>query len=214
MTVRQIYQQFFIPPNLQNHMVTVAKISSIIANHWQNNNDFVISDLIKVALLHDLGNIVKFDFDKFPQFLGTEISNIQFWKDKQTEIIQKYGKDDHEVTKAMLNELKTDQRLIDIILAKSFDNSITINNSNDWLTKILRYSDLRVMPNGIGSLQQRLDEIKNRITKYQNNPELPKLIQACFDNENKIQAKVDFDLKTINQDLINSDKFDYLNIEI
>jgi len=207
MKTKDIYKLFEIPPNLQDHLITVTKISNLIATHWQDQN-INISDLIKVSLLHDLGNIVKFNFEKFP------IDNINYWKGKQTEIIKKYGNDDHDVTQKMLQEIKIDDKLIKIILNKSFDNSINISQSSDWISKILLYADLRVLPNGVGTLQQRLDDVKDRMDKYKNRLNLPDLFSACFEIEKQIQSKINFNLDTINQELINNDHFDYLDFEI
>jgi len=176
MKTQDIYKLFDIPPNLQDHLITVTKISNLIATHWQDQN-INIPDLVKVSLLHDLGNIVKFNFEKFP------IDNIDYWKEKQTEIIKKYGNDDHDVTQKMLQEIKIDDKLIKIILNKSFDNSINISQSSDWVSKILLYADLRVLPHGVGTLQQRLDDVKDRMDKYKNRPDLPDLFSACFEIE-------------------------------
>jgi len=207
MITKDIYKLFDIPPNLQDHLIAVAKISNLIATHWQDKN-IHISDLIKISLLHDLGNIVKFNFEKFP------IDNIDYWKQKQKEIIEKYGDNDHDVTKKMLEEINIDIKLIQIILNKSFDNSINISKSSDWMSKILLYADLRVLPNGVGTLQQRLDDIKNRMDKYKNRPDLLDLFSACFEIEKQIQSKINLNVDTINQELINNDHFDYLNFEI
>lgn len=207
MITKDIYKLFDIPPNLQDHLIAVAKISNLIAIHWQDKN-IHISDLIKISLLHDLGNIVKFNFEKFP------IDNIDYWKQKQKEIIEKYGDNDHDVTKKMLEEINIDIKLIQIILNKSFDNSINISKSSDWMSKILLYADLRVLPNGVGTLQQRLDDVKNRMDKYKNRPDLLDLFSACFEIEKQIQSKINLNVDTINQELINNDHFDYLNFEI
>ena len=50
-----------------------------------------------MALLHDLGNIVKFDLEKYPDFLGKEKPRLEYWKKVQKEVREKYGSDDHDV---------------------------------------------------------------------------------------------------------------------
>ena len=71
MKVVEVYKKFGIPPNLQEHMLRVFEVTSYIEKHWKGET--VDWDLAKkIALLHDLGNVVKFDFDKHPEFLGSE----------------------------------------------------------------------------------------------------------------------------------------------
>lgn len=173
MDISQIYQKFSVPPNLAQHMQAVAKVVEIIKDNW-TGPEVKWEDLEKMALLHDLGNIVKF---KEPS------------KD-QASMIAKYGTDDHEATRLMLTEINFPEELIEIILNKSFGNSVAISQSDNWMLKILYYADLRVLPSGIGTLDQRLEDIKIRMPKYFNRPDFPELIEACKDIEQQIKENV------------------------
>ena len=63
MTISQIYNKYSIPINLKKHMLRVAAVGKIICD---NTKDIKINKnlIIKTLLLHDIGNILKFDFSK------------------------------------------------------------------------------------------------------------------------------------------------------
>lgn len=90
MAIQDIYSKFAIAPNLQRHMLTVTKLALFLCDHWQGPP--IGKELLtKACLLHDLGNIVKFDLEKYPHFLEEEQGRVEYWKQKQKEIIAKYG---------------------------------------------------------------------------------------------------------------------------
>lgn len=209
----QIYEKFVIPPNLQQHMLKVAVVTEYLKIHWigvKINWD----DIIKMALLHDLGNIVKFDFDKYSFFIDNEYKNIEFWKNKQKESTKKYGSDDHKATKQMLEEIGFSNNLIEIILDKSFENSIKTANSDNWTTKILFYCDLRVLTDGVGTLDQRFEDIKKRLLKYSERLDFPDLINACKDIEKQIQKNINIKINQITEESISKNNLHLLQIEI
>ncbi len=65
MTIQQLYEKYEIMPNLQLHMYRVAAVAKMICDHFQkpiNKQEVIIT-----CLLHDIGNIIKFDLFDFPQ---------------------------------------------------------------------------------------------------------------------------------------------------
>lgn len=195
MTIEEVYKKFTIPPNLAEHMLTVTKVTCSIRDHWRGNEvdwNFVI----KSALLHDIGNIVKFRFDTNPEFLGKEEKNIEYWKDIQKKIIDAYGSDDHIASGNMLKEVGVAGKLFDVIQNKSFANAIELAQENDWYSKILLYADMRVMPHGIVSLEDRLSDVRNRMPQYTNRPDFEELLDAARDIEKQIAKTLD---KPINE---------------
>ena len=200
MLIKDIYRKFNIPINLQEHMFRVFSIVCWLEQNW--GGDFVDWHQVKkMALLHDLGNIVKFDFNNHLEFLGDERKNLDFWKDTQKRIIKKYGPNDDKATRKMLQELKIDNQIIETIYFKRFSNSVNTLNSNDWPLKILYYADLRTLPFGIGTLEERLVDAKNRMPQYNNRPDFKDLIIACKKIEIQIQTQVKVSLKNINNNL-------------
>lgn len=193
MKIFEVYKTYTTPPNLQGHLLMVTKIILAICDSWKGKA-IDKDNLVKAALLHDLANIVKFDFINHPEFLGPEVERIQFWIEQQKVIKEKYGTDDHEATKKMLEELGISQEVANIIVSKSFGNSILVSNSSNTEAKILLYADMRVGPFGIVTLRERLKDISTRLEKYKNRPDLPNLIKACENIEKEIQASCTLDL--------------------
>ncbi len=210
MKIHEIYRKYRVTPNLQEHMLRVCSIVEFIQRHWQAEGLVDWNFLKKIALLHDLGNTVKFDLDKNPEFLGKEKSNIRYWKQVQKEIIKKYGLNDHEATKRMLQEIGVEDEMIKTILQKSFGNSVETKNSNNWPLKILYYADLRILPFGIGTLKERIDDVRDRMPKYTNRPDFDDLVNACREIEEQIQSNLTVSVNDIgdkttglNQELLN-----------
>ena len=100
MTIKEIYKRYQIPPNLQRHMREVAQVTWFVADNWIGET-LNLDLALNTALLHDLGNLVKF---KQP-FLGELKSRADHWLAFQSEMITKYGGDAKIATLAMVAEL-------------------------------------------------------------------------------------------------------------
>ncbi len=213
MTISEIYKHFGIPPNLQEHMLRVAAVVSLIQKHWTGDSmDWETTK--KLALLHDLGNVVKMDNKNHPEFLGDEQFNVDYWNQRQKEMIAKYGSDDDEATRKMLLEIGIDQKTADIIFNKRFVNSVHTKNSNNWPLIIMYYADLRVLPFGIGSLEERLSDIKKRYLNMVARPDFKDLLSACRDIEKIVQENLDISVNEINNNSIDKEitkNKDYFN---
>lgn len=213
MTIQEIYKKFVIPDHLREHMLTVGKVVLFIRDHWIGQKlDWDL--LIKAALLHDIGNIVRFDFTNYSHLLGKQTNNLDYWIHLRDEMIKKYGQDDHEATEKMLKELALNRKVIDIILDKSFGNSVKINKSNDWYIKILAYADNRVTPSGVSTLEERLSDIRIRAEKYKSRPDFEDLINACRELEKQIQNNLDVPVDCLSPDSINEIDSDLSNFLI
>lgn len=202
MTIAAVYKKFGVPPNLQEHMLRVWAVVDFLEKHWKGGTrvDWVV--VKQASLLHDLGNMVKFDFDKHPEFLGDEAKNIDFWRRVKNEVVAKYGNDDHEATRQMLQEISIEPETIAIILSKSFGNSVKIAESNDWSLKILYYADLLTLPFGIGTLEERIADVRNRMEKYTQRLDFEDLVSACRQIEAEIQENLDVPVSEITNDTI------------
>lgn len=194
MTIKKIYKKFFIPPNLQEHMLRVARVVEFIKDHWVERERVNWDVVLKAALLHDLGNLVKFNFGVIP------MENIDFWKQKQKEIKLKYGTDDHEVTEKMLAEIDASPEISRVISGKSFGKAVKTSQSADWAVKILLYADNRVLPDGIGTLEERLGDIRERYPKYTSRPDYFDLEKAMRNIEKQIQENINASMAEISDD--------------
>ena len=198
MLISDIYAKLGIPPNLQQHMLRVTSVALFIAKNWQGTP--LNTELLKtMLLLHDIGNIVRFDFEKHPEFLEDEIIRIDFWKKRQKDFISKYGNDDHEATVAILKELGVSEEIKQKIYQMGYWNVEKVKNSNDWYLKLALYSDLRVGPFVILPRQKRVDDIHARIEQYKNHLEFIGIAQEL---ENQIQANLEISVSKINNNSI------------
>ena len=203
MKITEIYKKFGLPPNLEEHMARVFAVVSIIQKHWKGG--LVDWDMAKkMALVHDIGNVVKMDNKNHPEFLGSEQKNIEYWNQKQVEMIAKYGEDENEATKLMLIELGIDPKIVEDVYNKRFVNSIHTSQSNNVSLKILYYADLRALPLRIGTLTERIEDIRKRYLNYTSRADFEDLVNACYEIEKLIQTNLDFDLNDINDELVNS----------
>lgn len=183
-------------------MLRVASLVQFLEKHWVGEIKVDWDFVTEVALLHDLGNIVKFDFDKHPEFLGQESNNIDYWRKQQSAVIEKYGSDDDKATKQMLSELGLDGQISELIYDKRFGNTFEIEKSTNWELKILYYADLRTLPNGIGSLQARLEDIRQRMSKYTSRPDFEDLVRSCLNIGRQVERNLDISAEQINQNAV------------
>ena len=163
MTTKQIFDQFKIPPGLQKHMYTVAGIGKYICDHWQGpsiNKDIVVKSL----LIHDLGNLIKFDLSPGAKIYDPILEKPE-WKEFQSKMKKKYGSSAHQATVQMTKEITDDQLIIKLINSMDSTNLESIFHAS-WEEKICEYADMRVTPNGITSMSERLDDIHERYKEH------------------------------------------------
>ena len=157
MKILQIYNKYHLPANLQMHMLRVAACSNLIIDNW-TGPDIDKQAIIRVCLLHDMGNIVKIpeDFSKDQEFLKI-----------RKKYFDKYGTNDHEINLEIgKQEGLTEQELTILDGKRSRKNEETLK-SNSYERKICAYCDQRVAPDGVVSIKERLEDAKVR---YKNKP--------------------------------------------
>lgn len=156
--ILEIYEQYKIMPNLALHQLRVASVISLIIQNLDIEVDRDVA--IESGLLHDMGNIIKFDLNYFPEF--NEPKGIEYWKKVQSEYFEKYGTDEHEATQKILKELNVNPRVIEIDSNMVFRNLCVDKEGNDWELKLLHYADMRVGPFGILSYEDRMEDARKR----------------------------------------------------
>jgi hypothetical protein len=162
--ISTIYQSYQIMPNLQAHMFRVAAVAKIILSHLREPlSAEETHHIISACLLHDMGNIVKFNLNYFPEFL--EPQGLVYWKGVQNKFLEKYGREQHNIHHKIAEELRVHQRTLQLIDAVGAWKACENKTSDDIGRKICAYSDMRVEPYGITSLNSRLTDLKNRHIK-------------------------------------------------
>ena len=157
MNIIEIYKKYHLPENLQMHMLRVAACSNLIIDNW-TGAEIDNKAIIRVCLLHDMGNIVKIpeDFSKDQEFLKI-----------RKKYFDKHGTNDHEINLEIgKQEGLTEQELTILDGKRSRKNEETLK-SNSYERKICAYCDQRVAPDGVVSIKERLEDAKVR---YKNKP--------------------------------------------
>ncbi len=158
MRIDDIYTKYQIMPSLQLHMLRVTGVSVIISEHMQQKVQK--KDIITACLLHDMGNILKFNLDLFPDFLQPE--GKEYWQKIKDSFAKKYGTDEHEATIQIVKEIGVEERIIELIDAFTFSEADKNAKSNDLERMICTYSDMRVEPQKVVSLEDRLRDGRKR----------------------------------------------------
>jgi hypothetical protein len=160
--ISEIYTEYKIMPNLQEHMLRVAAVASIICDNF---DEFLPkNDIITACLLHDMGNIIKSNLEILPEFLEPE--GRDYWQKVKNEYIGKYGEDEHKATLEIMRELGAPSEIIELVDKIGFSLLCEHRDADNLIHKIISYSDGRVDPYGIVSYDERMEEAKKR---YQNN---------------------------------------------
>jgi len=140
-------------------MLRVAGVAKIITQEWGDKE--LAQECINACLLHDLGNIVKFDLSN-PL---VPIENLDKWRQVQSEVRQKYGSEAHQATYAMLEELGLKEYVTYLKEEEKIYQLPPTKVSFDAMSRpalLVLYSDLRVVPSGVTSLAGRVADLKKR----------------------------------------------------
>lgn len=157
--VRDIYRKYKIMLSLQLHMLRCAAVAKLVIDNFEVDLDDE-REIITAVLLHDMGNIIKFDLSLYPEFL--EPKGLKYWQKVQQEFREKYGRDEHSANVEIINEIGVSNRVKEIVKSIGFSKSLENSLHNDYSKKIATYSDYRVAPYGITSLEERELEGKER----------------------------------------------------
>ena len=157
MNIIEIYKKYHLPENLQMHMLRVAACSNLIIDNW-NGPEIDTKAIIRVCLLHDMGNIVKIpeDFSKDQEFLKI-----------RKKYFDKYGTNDHEINLEIGKQEGLNEQELTILDGKRSRKNEETLKSNSYERKICAYCDQRVAPDGVVSIKERLEDAKVR---YKNKP--------------------------------------------
>lgn len=143
---------------LQLHMLRVAAVAQQICTHFQRPVDD--KAVVAASLLHDMGNILKFDLERFPEFLQPK--GLAYWQQVKQDCAKKYGPDEHQATLQIARELGVSERVLELIDAVGFNKAEQNWASTDSGIKICAYADMRVSPFGVVSLEERLRDLEDR----------------------------------------------------
>lgn len=190
-TISEIYDDYRIVINLQEHQRRVAAVARIIADNFSGELDR--TGVVEAALLHDMGNILKFKQDHFLE--GGELSDEDFfarmknywlatfgpnensaemfvdslrrngrdyWIRVKADFAARYGSDEHAATLAIVQELGCKPAVIAYLQSVGFNNLDKTAASASFEEKICAYADMRVAINGVTTITERLNDARRR----------------------------------------------------
>ena len=175
MNIIEIYRKYYLPENLQMHMLRVAACSNLIIDNW-NGPEIDQKSIIRVCLLHDMGNMVK-----IPENFSSDEEFLKIRK----KYFDRYGTNDHEINLEIGKQEGLTEKELKILDGKRSRKNEETLNSNSYERKICAYCDQRVAPDGVTSIEERLEDAKIR---YKNKP------LSVWSNEEKANHLIDCSL--------------------
>lgn len=187
MKIQEIYEKYKIMPQLQTHQLRVAAVGRLIVENFRKDID--VDAIVTACLIHDMGNIIKFNLKLFPEY--NEPEGYDYWKSIQDEFISKYGNDEHEATILIAKEIGVSKKVQHLIESIGFSKSVQNSSHDDYEVKIVAYADYRVGINGILSLEERLSEGRKRFANRQNKTEEDQKKISEFDTLAKAAKRIE-----------------------
>ncbi len=165
--ILEIYDHYLLTDALQLHQLRVAAVAELLMRAVDEHeaeaaglDDEERRAVRAACLLHDMGNIVKFNLDILPELLEPE--GREYWQEIQSQYIDAYGSDEYAATQSIIIEIGVPQRVQSLVSTVRFDQVQENYKSNDLARQITDYADMRVGPHGVISLEERIQEGKAR----------------------------------------------------
>ncbi len=159
MNITDIYLKYRINKGLREHMIRVAAVAQLICE--KSNVELDTRNIVTACLLHDMGNLIKAKMDSMAELYEPE--GVAYWIQVQAEMKEQYGADEHIATIAIINEINPGAEARSYALeAIGTENTAKVHAGDSLGAKIATYSDMRVGPFGIISIQERMDDLRAR----------------------------------------------------
>ena len=206
--ISDLYARFKIPGHLEWHMRLVAGVTAWLCDHVQESVDRDL--LVAAALIHDMGNIVKFDFSHQVDRGESFNCDVEELKKIQLEMEEKYGTNDHVATMNMLTEVGVNQEILTLLDEADWRVIAKATNNHAVAAMILSYADYRVAPGGVVSVDERIADIHTRYKKKHNikfnEDKFQRTAQAYRDLEKELFKLIKEEPKDISSETISAYK--------
>ena len=197
MNIIEIYNKYYLPENLQLHMLRVAACSNLIIDNWKGK-ELDKEAIIRVCLLHDMGNMVK---------IPEDFSNDEEFIKIRRKYFEKYGTNDHEINLEIGQVEGLSQKELIILDGKRSRKNEETLKSDSYEIKICAYCDQRVAPDGVVDLKARLEDAKVRyknkpLSVWSNEEKANHLIECALGRERQVMENCNIVPKDINDENI------------
>ncbi|HEU5004856.1 MAG TPA: HD domain-containing protein [Candidatus Saccharimonadales bacterium] len=173
---------------LQLHQLRVAAVASQVCDSLTVKIDK--QSIITACLLHDMGNVLKFDFSYPAQYFEPE--GVEYWQSVQEEFRQKYGDSEHEASLSIARELGVSDKVLHCIASVGFSFAPQTAKDPEFEAKICDNADMRVSPSSVVSIEQRLEDgykrYRNRPDRWMPEERREELVKACYEIQDQIFA--------------------------
>jgi len=224
--ITQLYKKYHVPKNLELHMFWVSALGQKIIDHWVGPK-LHQKHTVSALLLHDIGNLVKFELNsswwlKNMQKIVLEETNstnfLNNLKKAQTQMIKKYGKNSELANVAILKEIGVEKGIIELIEDHSWERLTVALNTENWEEKIVEYCDLRVIPNGLTTVENRMNDLRQRYqhrdSSWADQESFQSRLSLVKQLEDQLEERTNIQLKTITHKEIESLVLPLSNYEI
>ncbi|MBP9819466.1 hypothetical protein KBC79_01880 [Candidatus Woesebacteria bacterium] len=211
MNITGLYSKYSIPLNLQRHMLSVAAFASCVCDLFSDtkiNKDLIV----KTSLLHDMGNVLKFNFSRSDLFDEEDLPKIEEYKTAQQHFLKKYGTNPDEATLKIIEEITDNDNIRNLCQESHWEQLEDYLHTDRWDIKICCYSDMRTGPFGLLSLSQRISDLKLR--RPEESAQLDVLFQQGTLVEKQLENATEHRLSEIDDGLINRTLDELKNMEI
>jgi hypothetical protein len=204
MTIKQAYEEYMIPSNLQRHMLTVGALAEFVHKYWKDGR-LNKNTLVKSALLHDIAKPINFDLSKQASYGMTEkdISKL----DRLQKKLKLLGGNEHEIAIKICENIGCSKEVIETVGNTDWSYIPRLIKENNMGSLFVIYCDMRVGPNGVLSMEQRLEELKQRTGESWH-------VENGIKVETIIKMNVSIDLRDVNNESINPDNEELLGLNI
>jgi HD superfamily phosphohydrolase len=182
MNILEIYKKYKIMPNLQLHMLRVGAVASLVCKNFKNEHkrSFMVgsenyNNIVAATLLHDMGNILKFELTLFPEF--TQPEGLEYWESVKKEYAVQWGPNEHVATENIIKNITNNKKVLQLSGETGFSKVVSVLNEENILKMICNYADMRVGPKGVLTLQERIQDGEKR---HQKNNSASKKIGVDF----------------------------------
>lgn len=194
MNILKIYEKYQIPQILQEHQLRVAAVGNMIYGHLQGEikNQVDKETLITALLLHDIGNLAKFNLEH-----SMIEDKSRDWIAVQKEFWKKFGKVSRIATQKIVQDIQVNNSVLNLVdfIGMSKAEEVLFKTMTE---KIATYSDQRVQPYSVGTLEERKKEGTVRFKQREpylswnkaEREEGEKLIERSFIALHKIEKQI------------------------
>ena len=147
--------------------------------------------VVTACVFHDMGNIIKSDLDRFPDFLEPE--GREYWEGVKKEFVERYGVDDHVASEKIAEELGLAPRVMFCLTNIGVSKATETERGDSFERKVCNYADMRVGPYGVLPLEERIADLSKRYAHKAGaipNDRFEKLVQSLRGIEQQIFSRV------------------------